>query len=64
MGEKVKRDNVEKCDKQFIDCVSECAKTVLKGIVPLSNAQIQQVKIEERGPPCTVRQEDVAGEEV
>jgi len=26
MGEKAKRDYVEKCDRQFIDCVSQCAK--------------------------------------
>jgi len=30
MGEKAKRDYVEKCDKQFIDCVSECAKMFQK----------------------------------
>ena len=44
MGEKVKRDYVEKCDKQFIDCVSECAKNVLKGNVPLTNAQISKLR--------------------
>jgi len=26
MGEKAKHDYVKKCDRQFIDCVSECAK--------------------------------------
>jgi len=26
MGQKAKRDYVEKCDREFIDCVSECAK--------------------------------------
>ena len=62
MGEKVKRDYVQKCDKQFIHCVSECAKNVLKGNVPLTNAQIS--KLRPRREDCTVRQEDVAGEEV
>lgn len=39
MGDKAKRDFVRKCDKEFIDCVSECAKNVIKGNVPLSNRQ-------------------------
>ena len=34
MGEKAIRDYVEKCDRKIIDCVSECAKNVLKGNVP------------------------------
>jgi len=44
MGEKAKRDYVEKCDRQFIDCVTECAKNVLKGNVPLSNAQMSKLR--------------------
>jgi len=30
MGEKAKREYVKRCDRQFIDCVSVCAKNVLK----------------------------------
>ena len=45
MGEKAKRDFVEKCDRQVIDCVSECAKNVLKGNnVPLTNAQMSKLR--------------------
>ena len=44
MGEKAKRDYVKKCDRQFIDCVSECAKNVLKGNVPLTNPQMSKLR--------------------
>ena len=45
MREKAKRDYVEKCDRQVIDCVSECAKkNVLKGNVPLTNAQMSKLR--------------------
>ena len=39
LGDKVKRDYVRKCDKEFLDCISECAKNVVKGNVPLTNRQ-------------------------
>jgi len=39
MGDKAKREYVRKCDKTFVDCVSECAKNVIKGNVPLTNRQ-------------------------
>jgi len=35
--EKAKRDYVRKCDKEFLDCISECAKNVLKGNVALTD---------------------------
>ena len=60
MGEKAKREYVKRCDRQFIDCVSECAKNVLKGNVPLSNAQMSKLRPRRQ---CAVRQEDVADEE-
>jgi len=44
MGDKAKRDCVEKCNRQFIDCVSECAKNVLKGNVRLTNAQMSKLR--------------------
>ena len=44
MGEKAKRQYVKRCNRQFIDCVSECAKNVLKGNVPLSNAQMNKLR--------------------
>jgi len=44
MGEKAKRDYVKKCDRQFIYCVSECSKNILKGNVPLTNAQMSKLR--------------------
>jgi len=39
MGDKVRRDYVKKSNREFIDCVSECAKNVIKGNVPMTGAQ-------------------------
>ena len=39
-----KRKYVKRCNRQFIDCVSECAKKVLKGNVLLTNAQISKLR--------------------
>ena len=39
LGKKAKRDYVRKCDKEFLDCISECAKNVLKGNVVLTGRQ-------------------------
>ena len=39
MGDKARRDFVRKCDKEFLYCISECAKNVIKGNVPLSESQ-------------------------
>jgi len=39
LGKRAKREYVRKCDKEFVDCVSECAKNVIKGNVPLTDRQ-------------------------
>jgi len=39
VDDKAKRDFVRKCDRGFLDCISECAKNVLKGNVPLTGRQ-------------------------
>jgi len=39
MGDKAKRDYIRKCDKTFLECISECAKNIIKGNVPLTNRQ-------------------------
>jgi len=44
LGDKVKREYVRKCERQFIDCVSECAKNVIKGNVPLSDRQKSELR--------------------
>ena len=44
MGEKAKRQYVRKCDTEFVNCVSECAKNVIKGNVPLNNRQMTNLR--------------------
>ena len=39
MDEREKGVFVRKCNKEFLDCVSECAKNVIKGHVPLTDRQ-------------------------
>ena len=39
LGDKAKRDFVRKCDREFLECISECAKNVLKGNVLLNDRQ-------------------------
>ena len=39
LGKRAKREYVRKCDIEFVDCVSECAKNVIKGNVPLTDRQ-------------------------
>jgi len=39
MGDKARRDYVKKCNREFIDCVSECAKNVIKGNDPMTGHQ-------------------------
>ena len=39
LGDKAKRHYVRKCNKEFLDCISECAKNVLNGNVPLTDRQ-------------------------
>jgi len=39
LAEKTKRQYVKKSSKDFLDCLSECAKNVLLGNVPLSSRQ-------------------------
>jgi len=46
LGDKVKRQFIKKCDKEFLDCVSECAKNVVKGNVPLKPTQLQRLRRE------------------
>jgi len=44
LGDKAKKDFVRKCDKKFLDCVSECAKKVIKGNVPLIVRQKERLR--------------------
>jgi len=44
LGEKARREYVRKCDKDFIHCVGECAKNVIKGNVPLTVRQMNSLR--------------------
>jgi len=44
LGDKAKKDFVRKCDKEFLDCVSKCAKNVIKGNVPLTVRQKESLR--------------------
>jgi len=44
LGEKARRDYVRKCDNEFIRCVSECAKNLIKGNVPLTTRQMKNLR--------------------
>ena len=39
LGDRARREYVRKCDREFIECVSECAKNIVKGNVPLTDRQ-------------------------
>jgi len=44
LDDKAKKDFVRKCDKEFLDCVSECAKNVIKDNVPLTVCQKKRLR--------------------
>ena len=46
LGDTAKRQLIKKCDREFLDCVSECAKNVIKGNVPLKPAQLRRLRRE------------------
>ena len=39
MSNKARRDYIKKCNREFMDCVSECAENVIKGYVPMTGPQ-------------------------
>jgi len=44
LGDKAKKDFIRKCDKEFLDCVSECAKNIIKDNVPLTVRQKERLR--------------------
>ena len=44
LGDRAKREYVRKCDKEFVNCVSECAKNVIKGNVLLNDRQMKNLR--------------------
>ena len=61
MGDKARRDYVKKCNREFIDCVSECSKNVIKGNVPMTGPQ--QTCVKKKGRQSSVDQQDVVDKE-
>jgi hypothetical protein len=48
LSEKNRRACVEKCDRGFLDCLSECAKNVIKGNVPMNDRQLKSLRREKK----------------
>ena len=46
MGDRAKRQLIKKCDREFLGCVSECTKNVIKSNVPLKPAQSRRLRRE------------------
>jgi hypothetical protein len=46
LNEKTRREYVKKCDKGFLDCLSECALNIIKGNVPLNERQMKTLRRE------------------
>jgi hypothetical protein len=46
LSERSRRAYAKKCDRDFLDCLSECAKNVIKGNVPLNERQMKSLRRE------------------
>ena len=53
-GEKARHEYVRKCDREFIECVSECAKNIIKGNVPLTDSSEDDSASQEVRPEISV----------
>ena len=49
---KVKRMVIQKAGKELINCLCECGRNILKGTVPLSKAQLRDLKRYEKHLRC------------
>ena len=54
IGDKARSDFVRTCDKEFLYCISECAKNVIKGNVPLTDSQSEDHSASKEEPPQSV----------
>jgi len=48
MGDRARRRLIQNCDRDLIDCFSECAKNVLNGNVDLNSRQFARLKREKK----------------
>ena len=44
LAEKQKHQMIKNCDRQLVDCFSECAKNILKRHVPLNPSQFEKLR--------------------
>jgi len=44
MRDSARRTYLKNCDRRLIDCISECAKNVLKNNVPLKESQYKRLR--------------------
>ena len=63
MADKNRKEYLRKCNREFIDYLSECATNVLRGNVPLTSRQGEKLKRNKKRPSSTVGKEDVAQKE-
>ena len=54
MGNRAKREYVRKCDREFLDCISECTKNVIKGNVPIGRTSDDKLASQATGPEGAV----------
>jgi len=46
LGECAKKKLIKDCDRKLIECFCECSKNILKGNVPLKQAQMKRLRRE------------------
>lgn len=46
LGDKAKRKVIRDCDRRLLECFCECSKNILKGNVPLKQAQLRRLRRE------------------
>ena len=63
MGDKTRRDYVKKCNREFIDCVSECAKKRYKRKRSDDRSPESKLASKKKGRKSSGDQEDVVDKE-
>ena len=63
MGDKARRGYVKKCNREFIDCLSECAKNVIKGKRSDDWSSESKLASKKKGRKSSGDQEDVVDKE-
>ena len=48
LGDAARRSYVKKANKEFVECICECAKNVIKGNVPLKDCHLKRLRKEKK----------------